>query len=59
MADSKTTVQIRKMLKASKTKLDEDIRYAAQAGVTLRADIESYRRGAIWALEWVLGKHGD
>ena len=54
----KTPTEIRKQLKGTKNRIKEDDAYAAKAGVWVLPDIKAYKEGAVWALEWVLGKRG-
>lgn len=54
---AKTQAQIKKMVKDTEDKLKEDEMYAVRARTVLRPEIVAYRRGAIWALEWALGKY--
>ena len=54
----KTEQEIKKQLAGTKKNIATAAAYAAQAGVQVRADITAYKEGAVWALEWVLGKRG-
>lgn len=55
---TKTPAETKKMLADSRKGLTEAEARAAKARTTLRPEVKAYREGAIWALEWVLGKHG-
>jgi hypothetical protein len=55
---TKTHKEIQKLLADSVKRLREDEARAAQARTQLRPDIKAYRDGAIWVLEWALGKRG-
>lgn len=54
----KTPKEIRKLAKGTREGLREAEDRAAEAGTQLRPDIKAYREGALWALEWALGKRG-
>lgn len=54
----KTPKEIRQMLLGSVKNLREGEARAAQAKTQLRPEVKAYREGALWALEWALGKRG-
>jgi hypothetical protein len=54
----KTQKELEKQLRDTKRKLSDDKKNAAHAGTQLRPEIEAYRAGAIWAIEFALGKRG-
>jgi hypothetical protein len=57
-ANMKTQKELEKLLRDTKRKLSDDKKNAADARTHLHPEIEAYRAGAIWAIEFALGKRG-
>lgn len=55
---AKTPEEINKMIADTRKWIIDAEARAIESRTILRPEVKSYREGAIWVLEWVLGKHG-